>query len=131
VYAGRTLVADVLSDFSRAIPSNVWLTSMTVTAGDPQTLPEGATAATGKLSSGIGSLAIQGNTYSFPDVGSLLVRLKSVPSLREITLLSAGDPNGAVDETKHIRGFSMSSQVVNTQAVDTPLPMSKVEVEGL
>jgi Tfp pilus assembly protein PilN len=131
VYAGRTLIAQVLSDFSRAIPENVWLLAMTLGAGDPQTVPTGTEGGTGQLLSGLGSLAIQGNTYSFPDVGLLMVRLKLVSSLQGITLNSAGEPLGEVDTAKNIRGFQMSGSIINTQPTDTPLPMSKVEVEGL
>jgi Tfp pilus assembly protein PilN len=131
VYAGRTLLSQVLNDFSRAIPDNVWLVSMTLSAGDPQTAPADKIAAVGTLVSGIGSLAIQGDTYSFSDVALILVRLKLVPSLREITLNSAGDPIGATDPAKHVVGFSLDTAVINTQSKDTQLPISRVEVEGL
>jgi Tfp pilus assembly protein PilN len=131
VYAGRTLVAEVLSNLSRAIPANVWITGMTITAGDPQTVAGAAAQTPGALTSGIGSFTMQGNTYSFPDVALLLVRLRLVPSLQAIALNSAGEPIGEVDPTKNIRGFSILSSVVNTQLPDTSLPMSKVEVEGL
>jgi len=131
VYAGRTLVYDVLSDISRALPENVWLTTMSLSLGEPQQVSNAEDENNGKIVSGVGSLSIQGNTYSFPDVSALLVRLKLVPSLREITLGSAGNPVGNVDPSKHVRGFSMTTAVVNTQEPDTALPMSKVEVEGL
>jgi len=131
VYAGRTLLSQVLSDFSRAIPDNVWLVSMAVSAGDPQTAPTGTPATTGTLSSGIGSLSIQGDTYSFSDVALILVRLKLIPSLQGITLNTAGNPLGPVDASKHVVGFSLDTTVVNTQSKDTQLPISKVQVEGL
>ncbi len=128
VYAGRTLVSDVLSDLSRVLPENVWITSLTVTAGDPQTAPaEGQTG----IVSGTGTVAMQGNTYSFPDVALLLVRLKLVSAFQQITLGGAGDPYGSVDPSKKIRGFSLTTTLVNTQSGDTQLPISKVEVEGL
>ena len=131
VYAGRTLVAQVLSDLSRVLPENVWFANMTLSAGDPQTVGEGATPGAGGSTSGVGSLSVQGNTYSFPDVALLLVRLKLVSSLRGITLNSAGDPIGEVDPNKNVKGFSIVAGVLNTQSPDTPLPLSKVEVEGL
>jgi Tfp pilus assembly protein PilN len=129
VYAGRTLVSQVLNDFSRAIPDNVWITSMELSVGDPQTAPADKSSAT--LVSGVGSLAIQGNTYSFSDVALVLVRLRLVSSLQGITLISAGDPIGTTDAAKHVVGFSLDTAVVNTQSADTQLPISKVEVEGL
>jgi Tfp pilus assembly protein PilN len=131
VYAGRTLLSQVLSDLSRALPDNVWITAMTIGAGDPQEGAAEGSAAAGTMVSGSGSLAIQGDTYSFPDVALLLVRLRLVPALQGITLSSAGEAIGNVDPTKHVRGFSLTATVVNTQSVDTPLPMSRVEVEGL
>jgi Tfp pilus assembly protein PilN len=131
VYAGRTLVAKVLNDFSRALPENVWLVSMTLGAGDPQVAPAGQTGTPSTFVSGIGSLAMQGDTYSFSDVALVLVRLRLISSLRDITLGSAGDPIGATDPAKHVVGFSLTTNVVNTQSPDTQLPISRVEVEGL
>jgi Tfp pilus assembly protein PilN len=131
VYAGRTLVSEVLGDLSRALPENVWLTTLTITAGDPLEESQEQGAKAGTIVSGTGSLSMQGNTYSFPDVATVLVRLRLVPSMKGITLASAGDPIGTVDPDRHVRGFSLVSSIVNTQSVDTPLPMSRVEVEGL
>jgi Tfp pilus assembly protein PilN len=131
VYAGRTLLSQVLNDFSRAIPENVWLVSMNLSAGDPQTAPGTSTPAAGTLVSGVGALAIQGNTYSFSDVALILVRLRLLSSLRDITLNNAGDAIGNTDPTKHVVGFSIDTLVVNTQSKDTQLPISKVQVEGL
>jgi Tfp pilus assembly protein PilN len=131
VYAGRTLLSQVLSDFSKVIPENVWLVSMTLSAGEPQTASADKSAPAGTLVSGVGSLAIQGDTYSFSDVALVLVRLRLIASLKDITLNSAGDPIGATDPAKHVVGFSLDATVVNTQAKDTQLPISRVEVEGL
>ncbi len=128
VYAGRTLVSKVLSDFSLVLPENVWITSFGLSAGEPQVEAEGAP---GKYVSGTGKLTMNGNTYSFPDVAVLLVRLKLISALENITLGSAGAAIGSVDPNKDVRGFSMSATVKNTQPPDTPLPLSKVEVEGL
>ena len=61
----------------------------------------------------------------------MLVRLQLVPALGEISLESAGDPTGSVDEKKEVKGFSIHATVTNTQPEDTALPMSQVEVEGL
>jgi Tfp pilus assembly protein PilN len=128
VYAGRTLVSKVLSDFSLVIPENVWITSFSLTAGEPQV--ESAEAP-GTFVSGVGRITMSGNTYSFPDVASFLVRHKLESALEGITLSNAGAAIGAVDPSKKIRGFSLSAAVRNTQPADTPLPLSKVQVEGL
>lgn len=117
VYAGRTSVADFLSDLSLVLPENVWLGGMNLSTADP--------SATGSA----GSFRMNGNTYSFPDVALLLVRLKLLDALQQIQLDQAGPGQGSVDPEK-VRGFSISAGIVNTQPSDTPLPVSKV-VEGL
>jgi Tfp pilus assembly protein PilN len=132
IYAGRTLVADVLNDLSLAVPENVWFTEL-----DLQTLdPAAALGLVGGQSTSASTatenaLTVLGDTYTFPDVALLLVRLRLVESIADIDLDYAGDPVGPVDETKEVHGFSINAKVNNTQAEDTPLPLSKVEVEGL
>ncbi len=129
VYAGRTLVSEFLSDLSLVLPENVWLANISLSAADPA----GAFAAAG--ASGVevaGTFSTDGFTYSFPDVALLLVRLQLVESLRSITLKQAGGAEGgSVDPTKKVRRFSIAGGIVNVQAPDEPLPVSKVEVEGL
>ena len=131
IYAGRTLVSEILDDLSMATPDNVWFTNMTLTVLDPSSGlgAAGGQAATGTLSDNV--LNVEGNTYTFPDVAALLVRLKLVEALTGIDLAYAGDPLGSVDESKEVHGFSISASVHNTQPEDSPLPVSKVQVEGL
>jgi Tfp pilus assembly protein PilN len=121
-YAGRTLVNELLDKLSLVVPENVWFDSMDLTTLDPGVLPAETQA---------GDFSIAGNTYSFEDVAQLLVRLQLVPGLGGIKLESAGDPTGAVDQTKEVKGFAIQATVTNTQPEDTALPMSQVEVEGL
>jgi Tfp pilus assembly protein PilN len=121
-YAGRTLVSEILDKLSLVIPDNVWFATMDLTTLDPGVEP-GDTER--------GDFNISGNTYSFEDVAQLLVRLQLVPALSEISLDSAGDPTGSVDENKEVKGFAIHASVTNTQPEDTALPMSQVEVEGL
>jgi Tfp pilus assembly protein PilN len=130
VYAGRTLVSEVLGDLSVAVPENVWFANLNLTAADPggaYAVQVGAPVAAIDSNS---SFSMDGNTYSFPDVALLLVRLRLVDGLRNISLVSAGNPIGAVAEGEEVRGFSITATVVNTQSEDKPLPVSKV-VEGL
>ncbi len=131
IYAGRTLVSEVLGDLSLVVPDNVWFSTISVTAGDPPPVPipgqaDGATPAVVTQ----GSLSITGNTYSFEDVARFLVRLDQMPSLGSVVLGSAGEPVGAVDPAKDVRGFSVTATVYNTQTEDTQLPVSRVEVEA-
>jgi Tfp pilus assembly protein PilN len=132
IYAGRTLVADVLDDLSLAVPENVWFTELGLTTLDPAAafgLVSGQS--TSAMTGTENKLTVTGNTYTFPDVALLLVRLRLIKSIADIDLDYAGDPVGPVDETKEVHGFSLNATVSNTQSEDTPLPLSKVEVEGL
>lgn len=132
VYAGRTLVSEILGDLSLVIPENVWLTSLTATAADPPAAfaanaqPPGGAAPVASQ----GALALIGNTYSFEDVATFLVRLEQIKAVGEVTLNGAGTPNGNVDPAKKVRGFTVQSEIHNTQAPTTQLPVSQVEVEA-
>ncbi len=119
IYAGRTLVARVLGDISQVVPENVWFISMSLSTADLLVAE----------SSG-NTLRLEGDTYSFQDVAQFLVRLQLVEALSGIDLVSAGDPLGPVDETKHVKGFSIAASINNTQEADAPLPLSLVEVQG-
>ena len=123
-YASRTLVAQIMDTLSLVLPENVWFNSLDLTVTDP-----GAVSVAGPGQAAVVStLTIAGDTYSFPDVAQILVRLQLVPSLDNITLGSAGEPLGPVDTTKQVKGFSISATVNNTQPADVPLPISQVEV---
>ncbi|MBU2600752.1 MAG: PilN domain-containing protein [Actinobacteria bacterium] len=131
IYAGRTLVSEVLGDLSLVVPDNVWFGAVNLTAGDPPPAPiagQADIAAPAVVTHG--SLSITGNTYSFEDVARFLVRLDQMPSLGLVTLGSAGDPVGTVDPAKEVRGFAVTATVYNTQSEDTQLPVSRVEVEA-
>ncbi len=127
IYAGRTLVANVLDDLSLVVPQDSWFESLALQTTDPATKP--ATAG-GAVSSdqGQNTLAIEGNTYSFEGVAQVMVRLKLIPSLSDVTLVSAGTARGTVDPAKDVKGFSIGALVVNQQLPDTPLPVSQAEV---
>lgn len=123
LYAGRTLVSDVLGDMSVVMPDNAWFTSLKVQApfapigGDPAAAGAGVSA---------GSVDIQGNTYSFEDVATFLVRMELLPELVDINLSSATSAAGAVDA----KSFSVGAGLVNTQDPTTPLPLTQVQVIG-
>ena len=73
---------------------------------------------------------IEGNTYSFEQVAQVLRRLELVPALDGVTLVSAGAAKGNVDETKQVKGFSISATLKQTQAADVSLPLAEGEVVG-
>jgi len=131
VYAGRTLVSEVLGDLSLVIPENVWLGTLNATApSPPPVLSEDAAGQGSAAAETEGSLALVGNTYSFEDVARFLVRLEQIPAVSTVSLGSAGQATGAVDPAKKVRGFTLQTVIRNTQAPDTQLPVSQVEVEA-
>jgi Tfp pilus assembly protein PilN len=88
---GRVAWDSIFRDFSRVLPENVWLTSLSVaqatdglatTAASPQLQP-GQTQATPD------AVKIEGYTYTQPDVALLLGRLATLPSLERVTLSSS------------------------------------------
>lgn len=123
IYAGRTLVSDILDELSLVVPDTAWFLDLTLTTSDPVTA---ATSATQTAASNV--FSIDGDTYGFDDVAQILVRLQLVPALTNSRLTSAGPASGTVDPTKHVVGFSVGGTVTNTQPTDTPLPLSQVEV---
>jgi Tfp pilus assembly protein PilN len=126
IYAGRTLVASLLDDVSLVIPDDAWFGSLTLQTSDPvnKTTAAGGAAA----AQGANTVSIEGNTYSFEGVAQVLVRLKLIPSLTAVSLVSAGAPAGDVDPARGVKGFTATALVVNDQSPDTPLPVSQAEV---
>jgi len=127
IYARRTLVADVLDDLSQVIPDTAWFVSLKIQTDTPVAASGTGTSSTVKQSS---SVDIEGNTYSFEQVAQVLRRLELVPALDGVTLVSAGAAKGNVDETKQVKGFSISATLKQTQAADVSLPLAEGEVVG-
>jgi Tfp pilus assembly protein PilN len=122
IYAGRTLVADVLDDISQVVPTNAWFAELRLTTADPDAWDpaqlEGPSDNT---------FSIEGETYTMNDVAQVLVRLQLVPALYAVTLVSAT----AEAETDTMT-FSIEGIVVNNQPEDTSLPMSAlVDILGV
>ena len=129
VYVGRTLVSQLLGDISLVIPDNAWFTSLTVDA-PVTTGPVDPAAPPATAASTVGSVTIQGNTYSFEDVATFLVRMELVPGLVDINLSSAASAAGVIDARKSVKSFGVGTGLVNTQDPTTPLPVTQVEVNG-
>ena len=77
-----------------------------------------------------GQFTVAGNTYTFEDVARTMVRIEQVPSFINVTLGTVGAASGDVDPAKKAKGFNMTAGVINTQAPDTPLPLTQVEVQA-
>lgn len=122
LYAGRTLVSQVLGDISLVLPDNAWFTSLSV---DAPFSPIGGDPAAAGAAASAGSVDLQGNTYSFEDVATFLVRMELVPGLVDINLSSAGD-----ETNKTAKPFTVGAGLVHTQDPTTPLPLTQVQVAG-
>ena len=124
IYAGRTLVAGIMDDISLVVPEDAWFDTLDLTTADP------VAPATGQPSVGPADnrLSLEGNTYSFEGVAQVLVRLRLIPTLTDVALVSAGDPIGEVDPEVDVKGFTAEATVVNDQGPETPLPVGQAEV---
>ena len=76
IYAGRTLVATLLTDISQVVPEDAWFESLTLQTADPAS----TTAAGSAASAGQNTMAVEGNTYSFEGVAQIMVRLQFDPA---------------------------------------------------
>jgi Tfp pilus assembly protein PilN len=125
IYAGRTLVSDILDSLSLVMPENVWLQSLSLTTVDPGV----DLSADGAASGGVFSLS--GKTYSLLDVADVLKLLGAwIPALSGIDLQSIGVSSGGDQATPDVMDFSIIGRV-NPPSGEALLPVSQVEVEGL
>ena len=98
VLGARTSWDNMLTDFARILPANVWLTSLSAKTSHPLTVPIAVAAAPGTTGTApVGAPApttpvsptgvtINGYTYAQPDVATLLARLSALPSLQNVQL---------------------------------------------
>ncbi len=128
IYAGRTLVADVLDTMSLVIPEDAWFQSLNLQTAEPVLDVGAGGQGTGVVEGQAGLMTVEGNTYSFEGVAQVLVRLKLIPTLNDVVLLSAGQPRGETDPAVDVKGYTITASVVNDQPADMPLPMSQAEV---
>jgi len=124
VYAGRTLVTDVLDGVSLVVPEEVWFQSLNLSAAEPTAV---IASGGGSQATEGGRLSIEGSTYTFEDVAQFLVRLQLIKAFADVDLGAAGDAS----ETGKTKSFSIDALITNTQDPEAPLPVSQVEVEGL
>lgn len=127
LYAGRTLLADILDSISRVVPDTVWFETLEITAEEP-----GAQSAQagGEQPQRDNRLSIEAKTYTVEDIAQFMVRLQLVPALSDVVLGRASAESGEGGAAGDIRVFSVEAALSNLQDPETPLPLSKVEVEG-
>lgn len=124
IYAGRTLVSQTLGDLSLVIPEDSWLQTLQLTAPAMPPLEAGAQS----VEITAGSLSVEGRTYTFEDVAKTMVRFEQIPALERVVLGEAGEDSDSAASTKTIKRFTFAAELINTQPVDTPLPLSQVQV---
>lgn len=124
VYASRTLVTPILDSLSLVIPEDAWFRNLSLETPDPVLQGGAVPGATPTRA----TISIDGNTYGFDGVAQVLVRLQLLSALRDVTLVSAGEPRGTTDPALDVTGFTITAEVINDRPIDTPLPMSRVEV---
>jgi hypothetical protein len=111
------------------VPDNTWFQSIALSTLDPTSSAGEATGSSSSAGAGDNQMSIEGNTYSFEDIAQVLVRLQLVPSLSDVSLVSAGLPRGSTDPEIEVKGFSVEAVIDAPESTDTPLPLSQVEVE--
>ena len=94
VLGGRLAWEAVFRDMSRVLPANVWLSTLSLTAPDAAAnLADGTVAGAPAAVPGVEpvptAVAIDGFTFTQPDVARLLARLATLPSLKRVTLTSS------------------------------------------
>jgi Tfp pilus assembly protein PilN len=107
--AGQRMTWDAfLAAFSRVLPEDVWLLSLTadssVAASIPATATTAATAPT--------AFTVTGYTYSQPSVARLMERLSLLPWLHDVSLVSSS--------RKTIGNSTVYQMTVNANIVKTP-----------
>ena len=93
VLGGRLSWEAVFRDMSKVLPANVWLSTLSLTAPEATTLADAAAAAPAPAAAGVEpvptAVAVDGFTFTQPDVARLLARLATLPSLKRVTLTSS------------------------------------------
>jgi Tfp pilus assembly protein PilN len=97
----------VLREFSLVLPSDVWITSLAMSAPAAGATTTATSAATG--------FTIQGTTYSYDSVARMLSRMQMIPDLTNVTLSPANKAGRLVQ-------FGISANVKGAAAPPAPAP---------
>jgi Tfp pilus assembly protein PilN len=113
VAAQRVTWDGLLGAFSRVVPEDVWLLSLTAssTSGAPATADASSAPATGTVPT---AFTITGYTYSQPSVSRLMRRLALVPWLSDVSLVTSS--RSAIDR-RTVYQFTVGANVIPTPEV--------------
>lgn len=131
VYDQRVRWSRILDDISFVIPSDVWLSSLNASVSGTPVTAGGtiAKAATGSTPSAP-DITIEGYTdkAAMPSVATFLIRLGLLPSLQNVTLISADTEKLGTSLAIHFRIGAFLKQ--NGQAPATPAPATVTPLPG-
>jgi Tfp pilus assembly protein PilN len=97
----------ILREFSLVLPSDVWISSLSMTAPAAGATTTASSAATG--------FTIQATTYSYDSVARMLSRMQLIPDLTNVTLSPANKSGRLVQ-------FGISASVKGAAAPPAPAP---------
>jgi len=114
LYGQRVRWSRTLGDLAFVIPDDVWLTSIKVQVPGVKTAGSASTSSSAAKGS-VRDVEIEGYTRGMPSVAILLVRLGLIPSLTEVTLISAEKEEFASEMVTHFKIAATLKQTGETQ----------------
>lgn len=113
LYGQRVRWSRTLGDLAFVIPDDVWLVS--IKARVPGLETAGASSSSASQGSTVRDVEIDGYTRGMPSVAIFLVRLGLIPSLTEVTLVSAEKEEVASQLVTHFKIAATLKQTGETQ----------------
>ncbi|MDO8735659.1 MAG: PilN domain-containing protein [Thermoleophilia bacterium] len=115
LYGQRVRWSRTLGDIAFVIPDDVWLISIKARVPGVETAGAASTSSSG--SANIRDIEIEGYTKGMPSVAVLLMRLGLIPSMTEVTLVSAEKEDMASQIVTH---FKISATLKQTGEIQGP-----------
>jgi Tfp pilus assembly protein PilN len=113
LYGQRVRWSRTLGDLAFVIPDDVWLIS--VKAQVPGAVTGGASSSSTSAAASVRDIEIEGYTRGMPSVAVLLVRLGLIPSMTEVTLVSAEKEDMNAQMVTHFKIAATLKQTGETQ----------------
>jgi Tfp pilus assembly protein PilN len=119
VFAGDVDWPAVLTEVAMVVPGEVWLTSLTASAGQTEgAAPVGTETAEVQISKGqpFGRMQFQGQSLSMPGIARWMLRLESVREFAAVYLNSAAKAEGGEGTAVEIITFDNTLELSNRAA---------------